>query len=382
MTLCLAPWAQAHDASFPIGGDSIAIDTQGDPSTWTFNFATTGQAAFSLLHSPLLSPTRLLVRGLGANAGRTSLIRLDPNKWADDPALGGYRYTDLAGSQGGVESIVLGPGSLSIFAQGVNWPWNVAGAQDQVWVDFELGEELFCAEFDAGVASANGPGQFVAGPAPAPGACPEPVCGNGLHELGEECDDGNFDNGDGCTDQCLVAECTATEYASTWEAIQSKVIGQTSADAYQCQFCHGPVPVLNTLDLSPASAYANLVGVPAANFFTDHDLIEPGEPSASFFYEKLAAGTNATLLPSGQGVAMPNVGLPLTPDHLEAVSKWIRAGAPETGVVEGTASLLAAVCPRPRPRRSLNPIRPPRGRASKFFRRRGNCRARAKTKSA
>ena len=357
-----APSAQAHDASFPIKGDSIAIETQGDPSTWTFNFSTTGESAFDLLHNPSLEGSSLLVRGLGANAGRTSLIRLDAVNWAADPATTGYQYTDLNGTQGGVKSIVLAPGTLTISASGPNWPWHVTGTQDQVWVDFELGEELYCAEFDMSTASANGLGQFVAGPAPAPGACPEPVCGNGLHELGEECDDGDFDNGDGCTDQCLVAECTASEYASTWEAIQSKIIGQTALDAYQCQFCHGPVTALNTLDLGPDVAYANLVGVPAANFFTDHDLVEPGEPIASFLYNKLEAGTNGTLLPTGQGSAMPPLlGLALTPDHLEAVSKWIRGGAPETGVVEGTAELLSACLPPPTPLKAPRPDAPPLG---------------------
>jgi len=28
---------------------------------------------------------------------------------------------------------------------------------------------------------------------------PDPVCGNSFHEIGEECDDGNLRQGDGCT---------------------------------------------------------------------------------------------------------------------------------------------------------------------------------------
>jgi cysteine-rich repeat protein len=33
---------------------------------------------------------------------------------------------------------------------------------------------------------------------------PAPVCPNGIVEPGEQCDDGNFDDTDGCTSQCIV----------------------------------------------------------------------------------------------------------------------------------------------------------------------------------
>jgi cysteine-rich repeat protein len=34
--------------------------------------------------------------------------------------------------------------------------------------------------------------------------CPAPVCGNGLIEAGEQCDDGNLTNGDGCSSHCTL----------------------------------------------------------------------------------------------------------------------------------------------------------------------------------
>jgi len=34
-----------------------------------------------------------------------------------------------------------------------------------------------------------------------------PVCGNGVVEMGEECDDGNFDGCDGCTPSCVAERC-------------------------------------------------------------------------------------------------------------------------------------------------------------------------------
>ncbi len=371
-----APLAGAHFAAFPIAADSVSILTQGLPATWQFSYSTSGQQALIIAHDPTLDSTSLLVRGTGANAGRTSLIRLLQGNWAADPGTGGYQYTDPAGSEGGVTSVALASGSLSIQASGANWPWDISGAQDAVWVEFWIGEELFCAEFSASSAtiSANAAGQFAGTGASAPLACQEPVCGNAVHELGEECDDGNFDNGDGCTDQCVTAPCTSIAYASTWEAIQSVVIGQTSLDGYNCLFCHDPLNPLpplflpNAPDLRPASAYANLVNVPSANLANPDDLVEPGEPIASFLYKKLAAATNATPLPLGEGFGMPSGAVPpLIPDHLEAVKEWIRNGAPETGVVDGTAELLSACLPPPTPSKIPQPDAPAAGIGVQFL---------------
>ena len=36
---------------------------------------------------------------------------------------------------------------------------------------------------------------------------PDPICGNGVLEVGEECDDGNADNDDTCLDTCVEASC-------------------------------------------------------------------------------------------------------------------------------------------------------------------------------
>ena len=34
--------------------------------------------------------------------------------------------------------------------------------------------------------------------------CPAPLCGNGMREKGERCDDGNSDGGDGCSERCQL----------------------------------------------------------------------------------------------------------------------------------------------------------------------------------
>jgi len=38
--------------------------------------------------------------------------------------------------------------------------------------------------------------------------CPLPVCGNGMQEVGEQCDDGNLVDGDGCSGDCTVETTT------------------------------------------------------------------------------------------------------------------------------------------------------------------------------
>ncbi len=35
--------------------------------------------------------------------------------------------------------------------------------------------------------------------------CPDPVCGNAIRESGEDCDDGNVTDGDGCPSTCILA---------------------------------------------------------------------------------------------------------------------------------------------------------------------------------
>ena len=69
-------------------------------------------------------------------------------------------------------------------------------------------------------------------------------------------------------------------------------------------------------------------------------LVEPGDEKASLLWLKLRAGTSG--VDDVLGAPMP-VGLPpVTPDELEAVRLWIRAGASDGGVVEGTSALLDA----------------------------------------
>jgi len=143
--------------------------------------------------------------------------------------------------------------------------------------------------------------------------------------------------------------------SSTFEAIQKSVFEGKGCTALAC---HGGAGKSN-LDLRPASAYASLLNRPAtASLSTPMNLVTPGEQALSFLYLKLAAATDPSKpLPAGAGAPMPSGQTPLSKDQLEAVRLWIRGGAPQTGVVADTQSLLS--CTQPKDATPNKSARPP-----------------------
>jgi cysteine-rich repeat protein len=194
---------------------------------------------------------------------------------------------------------------------------------------------------------------------PGPGcrACERPVCGDGVPDPGEECDDGNEIDDDGCTTACK--EGCQGSFTSTWEAIQTVVFaGHGCTDS----LCHGSDRPAGGLDLRPAAAYRALVD--AASLGSPLKRVLPGDHAASFLYRKLELATRGLPPSGGEGSPMPVAPAPpLSPDELEAVKLWIRAGAPEAGVVEETEALLDACLPPPTPItiRAPNPPAPGTG---------------------
>jgi hypothetical protein len=67
----------------------------------------------------------------------------------------------------------------------------------------------------------------------------------------------------------------------------------------------------------------------------------PGDRTTSFVWLKLAEGA----LGGEYVAAVPGAGMPIggktTPAELEAVGRWIDAGAPRDGIVPGTEALFA-----------------------------------------
>jgi cysteine-rich repeat protein len=185
--------------------------------------------------------------------------------------------------------------------------------------------------------------------------CPAPACGNGMQERGEECDDGNDFDGDGCRADCVATECDA--FGTTFELIQRAIF-----ENHGCtnDACHGNAQS-GGLDLRAGSSYAQLIDVPSS-IDPSRKRIEPGDPLRSLLYLKLASKT----LPDqydfeelGIGTPMPLGNVPgLTEDELEAVRLWIFAAASKEGSVPGVGDLLNACLPEPEPL-EIKPLDPP-----------------------
>lgn len=359
--------AWAHAVNFNVGGKLAKIDTRKEPKKHKFVFKTTKQILINPIHDPAVNGSKLFVRWTGENAGRTPLIELDPTKWKGlgNPAGSkGYKYADKKYESGPIKKITYKPGnaggSIIVVGGGDQWEWEFPGPADSVEVYFGVYSdsdpndlEWYCTEF-GGTESKNEDGRFIAKNAPAPSACPAEICGNGVIEGAEECDDGNLDEGDGCTSACILSDCTGASYGSTWEAVQDQIFASGGCTQ---NVCHGST-AQGGLDLTPANAYANIVGAPST--ISPLDRIEPGEEDVSFLYQKLASLTLGVPDPGSlPGSPMPAGGLPeIDVDRLAGLRAWIRAGAPETGFVLGAEGFFDGCFGDPSPNK-IPPLDPP-----------------------
>jgi hypothetical protein len=150
-----------------------------------------------------------------------------------------------------------------------------------------------------------------------------------------------------------AADDCAPEYDGTFALIEKVIFekrGCTSA------ICHGEARE-GDLDLRPGAAYAALIDRPATSV-EGWERVVPGQKDQSLLWINLAAKTLAGEFTAPRR-AMPADPFPaIEDDELEALRLWIEQGAPEEGVVAGTAELLKTCLPPARPIQ-IAPLPPP-----------------------
>jgi hypothetical protein len=312
-----APIARAADANLehPLAHGKLSL-RDGKPGARRVVFRASWQPAADEAMNPVFDGSTLRVYGKGPNDGDSGLISLEAARWhalGRPPGKRGYRYVDPSGSAGGVRQVTVKMGKkhglLRIVGGRGNWRYAIVGAQTEITVTFTIGQARWCAVF-GGKFVKNGKGHVLAERTDAPQSCP--------------CARGN----------------------STLAAIQEVIFERHGCTT---NLCHGS-SVQGGLDLRPDAAYHALVDVPSTKR-PDLKRIEPGEQALSFLWLKLAAKTlpDQYQLGSEDGAPMPQNLAPISSEELEALRLWIRAGAPETGVVLGTENLLDACLPPPDP---------------------------------
>ncbi len=212
-----------------ISGRKLVVKTEPAATKRRFLFKTVKDSAIIVLSDPTATGATLFAAGLAcvnqdcAITASSGSVELPAANWIGlgNPAGSkGYRYKDRDLSAAGVKTVILKPGKLIIKAVGPNWPWAPVGGDTAVALTLQVGIGRYCAEF-GGSEIINEPGRVSFRDAPSPAACielcgndfqegaevcdgadsascsgicqsdctcPAPVCGNGVTEIGEECD--------------------------------------------------------------------------------------------------------------------------------------------------------------------------------------------------
>ncbi|MBY0276059.1 hypothetical protein K2Z84_11995 [Candidatus Binatia bacterium] len=120
-------------------------------------------------------------------------------------ASGGFRYAAKSGGAGGVRSVKLGTGTLSLRASG---PPYVAAGGPVTFVEtrFRVGSTLYCGRFEQPTSRFTKNRTDLVNAAGPTVPC-QLTCGDGILDPGEACDDHNVVNGDGCDANCTVTAC-------------------------------------------------------------------------------------------------------------------------------------------------------------------------------
>jgi len=248
-----------------------------------------------------------LLRVMGAaGEGDSRTITLSAGHWLNRGKT--LRYLDRKARSGGIRSVTVrlraDGGSLKITGGTEAWSYSLERPQTRVSVVLEIGTTRWCTEFT----------------------------GAGLVQAGNRHLRGRV------LAQAATCDCVHV-IESTWQAIQTLVFQR-----HACTFaaCHGTPPGSANLDLTARAAYDDLINVPSEADAT-YMRVAPGAPADSMLWRKLAARTLGR--PDVPFRAMPIGDPPLWTGELEALERWIAAGAPEHGVVPATPALLGFCAP-------------------------------------
>jgi len=198
----------------PVGGDRLSLkDPAGKPDGRSVKFKASKDPAIDPTNGgdPTVLGATLEVTGANPGDGSSGILTLPAGLWTGlgKPAGSkGYKFRDPLRSAG-IKTITLksgkSGGTLSIAGGKSDWSYAITQPQGTIDVQLTVGGDVYCARFTT--YDDNDAGKVRAKLASAPASCAPPapaVCGNGVVENGEQCDDSNTNSGDGCSATCQV----------------------------------------------------------------------------------------------------------------------------------------------------------------------------------
>lgn len=204
-----------------------------------------GDANLATVPSPLCpTPSALRITTPAGVIAQT----LDCARWR--AAGTGYRYADTPGGPGSARKLAYKPGRLSVRLKGQPYATApVSGPVAFVETALTIGTTTYCGRW-GDVASAVKRNDPLAVVLKGPSAACQVVCGDGIVQAPEACDDGNTWGGD-----CCAGDCTLEADGSPCTDLD----GCTSGDACQAGLCVGErlAPWINEFDYDDYAAFPN-----------------------------------------------------------------------------------------------------------------------------
>ncbi|MEB2285363.1 MAG: hypothetical protein B6D46_14450 [Polyangiaceae bacterium UTPRO1] len=179
-----------------VGGRTLAVKAKpGKPSSVSIGFVKDPE--LYALTSPLCPAISTL--RLSSSTQVKAEINLPCANWSI--AGSGFAYKDKSGFAGGVQKITYKSGKLAIKMKGAALS-PLTGPVAFAEVRLRIGAARYCGRFTTFKANdatrIGGKGPTI--------AC-QPICGDGIVDANEACDDGNLTSGDGCDANCTPTAC-------------------------------------------------------------------------------------------------------------------------------------------------------------------------------